>query len=328
MAIRSGFAIGPTAAQHSNRSVEKPPMIVEDILKPLASGPKLESGKVTFSLPSRATILKVAKIAAGVVVASVAIAVVAAFCLKFLPVLILALAIAGLVYMIQNSKQAKEPEIVAEEDPINAIAKLLEGDKIEEGIFTPDEFLAMAQRGRNGLRGAFSTYVTEDQNRVGSHAYPYTVRDVESRDTDVIFTYFAQQALGQSDPEQLLQDDKNPEQQRARHVCAFLKLLGDLNRPIDAKISLDIGGINDFIQPWYQPLKAGTLSTTCIKEESNLILSFTVSNEEIALSQIQEGGGQELKMVARFKTSRRVDVSPPDADGNVHYKVTRRFTRI
>lgn len=305
---------------------------LQDKLNPLTSDLKLDSRKVSVlgskEIASSSTLIKAIKIIAGVLIVSVATAAVVALCLKLLPILILVLTIAGVFYLIKQGTQEKVPAIAKSLQGDTEIDKLLRGEKAvieEDGSFTPDTFPAMAERAakNHGVLGAFSDYIP------GQLDYPYTVEGVKPLDeepyTDAIFRHFANKAVGNPDVQGYLKSEGTAQKQ-ARHICGFLRLLGNGNQPVNSSMNGSLMNENVILDT--KPLKAGQLLTSCVKQPSgDLFLSYVVSNEEIGLYNIEDfaAGGQP---VARFKTSRRVMVSPPDVDGNVKYKITRTFTKI
>lgn len=273
---------------------------------------------------NNSTLIKAAKIFAGVLVVSVATAAVAVLCLKFFPVLILALTIAGVICMIQKKNPEKVARALSAEE---ALLSKLNENKEEKGAYKKDEIPAMAMRREKDQKqlGAFSSFIP------GQPAFPYTINDVENHENiDEIFEYFANKAVGTTDPEQILQylaSEGTMFQKRARHICSFLKLLGDGNQIANPALTEKLIESGYFVGE--APIKPGTLSTSCIQQENGeLFLSYVVSNEEIGIYKIEDFGQPEREPVMRLKTSRRVVVSPPDQDGNVSYTIQRTFTKI
>lgn len=203
--------------------------------------------------------------------------------------------------------------------------KLLNGQSAqfeEHGIFRPEEFGAMIEQNQEYSFGAFASY---------GHDYPYKIPGVvvEKKNeslTNAIVRHFAKEATGidvRFAQNALKLDNAKLQQSKVRHICAFLKLLGDRD-------SQDINGplskMNPDITLSGKALKTGKLTTDYTKDKLGKEgIGFKVEDEEVGLYFCESATTQPL---ARFQTSRVVTVSAPDSAGNVHYTITRTFTRI
>lgn len=213
------------------------------------------------------------------------------------------------------------------------IEKLLPVSIVENGQFKPDEFQAMMERNRDGSLRAFSSYNE-------AIAYPYTIPGVEKNEDesapDAIFKHFAKQAIGSDMPEFVQECLNNNEesglQNKARHICGFLKLLGDGNNPVNADIAIGIFEKNREVALDAVALKTGKLTTFCSKEQiGDSPIIYSVQGDEVGLYNAEDIAmlpQAERQSIARYETSRTVTVFPPDQDGNVRYTINRIFIRI
>lgn len=205
--------------------------------------------------------------------------------------------------------------------------KLLNGESAqfeEHGIFRPEEFHAVIERNQDGNFGAFSSYGE------GLLDYPYEIPGVVKNELEslpnAIVRHFVEQATNldiRFAQRALNLDGAKLQQSKTRHMCAFLKLLGDRDSHINADINGAILKINP--ETSLSGIKTGTLTTDCPmdklgKEE----IGFKVE-DEVGLYFCESIVTQPL---ARYKTSRVVTVSAPDSAGNVEYTIKRTFTRI
>jgi hypothetical protein len=213
--------------------------------------------------------------------------------------------------------------------------KLLLGETVtieENGRFTPDEFHAMMNRNSSGVLDVFSSYIPVQP------AYPYAVPGVKKNEDesapDAIFKHFAKQAVGLDNPEliqKFLGLEGNWIQNRARHICGFLKLLGDGNNPVNAHITLSIAEKNQKVALDTVALKTGRLTTFCTTGQiGDSPIMYDVRGDEVGLYSLEDFGKPqaERQLIARYKTSRSVTVFPPDLAGNVRYTINRTFTKI
>jgi hypothetical protein len=211
------------------------------------------------------------------------------------------------------------------------IEKLVSGKcaKFEaNGLFTSDKFNEMMNQNQDGALNAFSSYVQDLK-------YPYTIRGVKVEKNestpDAIFRHFATQA-GFDTPESVqaaLRSDDQQIQNRARHLCGLLKLLGDENKPVNIDIVNDVfdeGAALDGVA-----LKNGELSINCFKEQFGASsIMYMVEGDIVGVYEIGDMGKAQAdrQPLNRYKTSRFVTVFPPDENGNVTYQINRTFKRI
>jgi hypothetical protein len=314
--------LGSLEALYSTVPEEKISLVQTRLLPVLTSDVALDREvSVLKGSSNNSTLIKAGKIFAGVLIVTVATVAVAFLCLKFFPVLILALTVAGVICMIQKKNPEKVATLFSAEQ---ALLTQLEDNKNEKGTYEKDEIPAMAKRrekDQNQL-GAFSSFIQ------GQPAFPYTIHGVENHEnTNEIFSYFANKAVGTVDPEQIVQHletEGTMFQKRAQHICSFLKLLGDGNQIANRAMTIKLMEFGYFVGE--APLQAGELSTFCIQQQSGeLFLSYVVTNEEIGIYKLEDMGQPDSKPVMRLKTSRRVVVSAPDQVGKVSYTIDRTF---
>ncbi len=214
------------------------------------------------------------------------------------------------------------------------IEKLLRGETVtieENGLFTPDELHSTMNRNSRGVLGAFSSYIS------GHPEYPYAIPGVTRNEgesaPDAIFRHFAKQAVGLDNPElvqKFLGFEGNWIQNRARHMCGFLKLLGDGNNLVNAHIANGIYDKNPDVVFDVLPLKTGRIAFLSADSVGDSPLMFQVKGDEVGLYNLEDfaNAQAERKPIARYKTSRSVTVFPPDLAGNVRYTINRTFTKI
>jgi len=184
----------------------------------------------------------------------------------------------------------------------------------EAGKFKPDEFHQMMKKNSDGNFGAFSSYGE------GLLDYPYEISGVNRKEgesvSDAIIRHFEELALVPDGLVQSLDSDEKFSQKRARHLCGFLKLLGDKNNSGNV-LSTDVDT---------QLLKPGKLTIFCpMKDIGQSTIGFEVQDEEVGLIHPQVRDGEPISC---YKTSRIVTVLPPSDAGYVSYRIERTFTRI